>query len=242
MFAVYCIYLCAGDLKLVSPFLDHIYVNVPVTLSITTTYSPNQNLTIIPSGAFIFNPAVLTLLPGTRSISFTATAVVDGSYDIRFALVGPDASLYQPLGIFNLVVEKCTCMQSYCYDYYLLFIGHFELPNFEEAFQYDLWNTPLLIRPFIVPPTGVTLTLTSDYLDFTPSTLSFTNAAPYAEVSLQLKGLGYSRTNQFTVSFWVGGVDAGLFNTPEDISFTWEVTGTRKFFFLSPLFFYFSPN
>lgn len=94
-------------------------------------------------------------------------------------------------------------------------------------FQYDQWNAPLVFRPHIIPPNNVTLTLSSNYLDFIPSTLTFSGGVPSAHVSLQLKGLGYSRTKDFKVTFWVSGADASLYSTPEAISFHWDVTSTR---------------
>lgn len=120
-------------------------------------------------------------------------------------------------------------MTQFCHYFSNSLIGHFELPNFAGGLQYDLWNTPLTIRTFIVPPTEVTLTLSSEYLDFNPPTLSFTPSSPSAEVAIQLKGLGYARTSDYTISFRVGGADAGLFNTPKDVTFTWKVDATRMF-------------
>ncbi len=110
---------------------------------------------------------------------------------------------------------------SWIYAY--LCLGHFDLPNFQRIFEYGEWNTPFVIRPNILPPNGVTLTLSSEYLDFAPSTLSFSSSSPSALFSLRLKGLSIARVSTFNIYFWVAGADAKLYSTPATATINWNV-------------------
>lgn len=109
----------------------------------------------------------------------------------------------------------------------------FEVPDFQQVFTYGIWNAPLVFRPIVTPPDNVSLTLSSNYLDFTPSTLTFSPSSPVAYVSLSLKGLGYVRANiyaDFEVSYYVSGPASRLFQRPASSTFSWSVDTPLRMF------------
>lgn len=85
-----------------------LFVGVPQVITFTTTYAPPSNLTIIPQGAFTFNPPVVTLTSSLFSATVTATPKTDGNLRISLGLAGPDAALYASLGVIEVIVHKCT--------------------------------------------------------------------------------------------------------------------------------------
>lgn len=99
----------------------------------------------------------------------------------------------------------------------------------DSAFLLGEWASPFIVRPSHVPNEIVTLTLSSEYLEVTPSTLTFGPDAASSQFSLRLrKGIDYLRLPEddqgFTVYYWVGGPAAWLFSTPAPGSFSWQIS------------------
>jgi len=191
------------DLNLITPYLpNNILVNVPQTISFTTTYPPANGITLIPHGPFTFSPSTIVFAPNQTTSSITITPTIAGTFPIQFALTGPDAALYQQPENYEVVAN----------------LWNFIIPGFEPVLSRGVLAAPLVIRTVASPPTNVTLTLVSDYLEFFPSTLTFTPTSPSATFTFGLRGLGNNFDGDgFDVAFFVGGPAAWLFEQPADI-------------------------